>query len=131
MNDSSPQWFFGQSGQQHGPVSTDALRQMLREKKISSADLVWREGMSDWRVIAGLPEFANPNAPLPPSAPPPAVAAPVPAPYGAHPYPGQYGAQPVGYRSAAAPIGASSNGLAVAGFVLAFCVPLAGLIISI
>jgi hypothetical protein len=126
MNDPSAQWYFGSGGQQHGPVTTDAIKQMLREGKISTADLVWSEGMSDWRVIAGLPEFTTPSSPAVPALTPPAA---VPQ-YAAQPYPAQYGAQPLGYRTTAF-TGESYNGLAIAGFVLSFLMPLVGLIISI
>src|SRR5947209_8716449 len=104
MNDPSPQWYFGRGGQQQGPVSTDVLRQMLREGKLSTADLVWREGMSNWRVIAGLADFANPGIPAPANAPMPPIPEASPQ-YAARPYTANYGAQPLGFSGAPAAAG--------------------------
>jgi len=52
-------WFYGKNGSQHGPVSEQAIKQLLSTHQIDSATIVWREGMSDWTPISKTPEFQN------------------------------------------------------------------------
>lgn len=78
----SDQWFYAQSGQQKGPISGEALRQLIASGQLRPTDLVWREGMANWTALQAVPELAPP-----PPAPP---AAPAQAPQG-------YG-QPFGYQ---------------------------------
>lgn len=67
------QWFYSKNGTQLGPISGDELRAKLGSGEVSPADLVWREGMSDWQPSAKVPELASvaalPSAtsPIPPS----------------------------------------------------------------
>lgn len=54
MNDS---WYYGQQGQQLGPVPFDQLKQMAAAGTLRPADYVWTEGMPNWKTageIAGL-----------------------------------------------------------------------------
>src|SRR5205809_355015 len=92
-------WYYAQGGQQKGPVSGDALRQLLAAGQVSSGDLVWRDGMANWQPAGQVPEFASaPAAPVQPgtyAAPQAGVGQPT---YGQPPYgqPGGAG-QPLGY----------------------------------
>ena len=47
-------YHYSVNGQQMGPVSEDQLRQMLAAGTITSATLVWKEGMADWQPVAAI-----------------------------------------------------------------------------
>ncbi|MBK1831569.1 DUF4339 domain-containing protein [Verrucomicrobiaceae bacterium R5-34] len=50
------QWFYTDSaGQQAGPVSADGLRQLSAAGTVSSATLVWSEGMAEWTPATQVP----------------------------------------------------------------------------
>ncbi|OQC14174.1 MAG: RDD family protein [Lentisphaerae bacterium ADurb.Bin082] len=50
-------WYFGENDQQHGPVSLDELKAMIRSGRLTVDTLVWRQGMSDWMPVQGVPEL--------------------------------------------------------------------------
>src|SRR5688572_29834560 len=72
--ESGDAWYYSESGRQAGPVTAAALREMASSGRLGPQDLVWREGMGDWRPASAVPELA---ASLPvaaaswPVAPPP------------------------------------------------------------
>jgi hypothetical protein len=43
------QWYYSQAGQQHGPVSGEALKQLAQDGVLRPTDLLWREGFANWR----------------------------------------------------------------------------------
>lgn len=45
----SDQWFVGRNGQQLGPYRFEALRELAARQKLQPSDLVWTEGMPDWK----------------------------------------------------------------------------------
>jgi hypothetical protein len=52
------QWYYAREGTQHGPISLDELRGLIRSAGIDPAkDLVWNPAMSDWRPAAQVPEL--------------------------------------------------------------------------
>ena len=51
------EWYFAKDGQQIGPVPVEALRTRYAEGEMKKSDLVWREGMSDWRPLADVDEL--------------------------------------------------------------------------
>ena len=53
------QWFYSKSGTQLGPVSEGELRSKIGAGEVSAADLIWKEGMSDWQAAGKIVEFAN------------------------------------------------------------------------
>ena len=61
----SDQWYYGQNGQQKGPVSVEVMQQLVAGGHIKPEDLVWKEGMANWVSAGSLPEFfptgANPT----------------------------------------------------------------------
>ncbi|RYD18614.1 MAG: DUF4339 domain-containing protein [Verrucomicrobiaceae bacterium] len=71
------QWYYSKNGTQLGPVEEAELRSKITSGEITSADLVWREGMTDWlpssrvaelaSVAAAAPLVAAPGTPVPPS----------------------------------------------------------------
>jgi hypothetical protein len=122
-----PQWFFARGGQQQqGPVSLDVLRQLLASSQISPGDLVWCEGMGDWQPAGQVQALKIPVAPpVAPNAPP--AAQPLQNGYAAQPVSVPYATRPTPYY----PSGQSYNGLAIAGFICSFLVPIVGLILSL
>jgi hypothetical protein len=138
-----PQWYFARNGQQLGPVSLDALRQMIASAQLTASDLVWCEGMADWQPAGQVPALRPPpvvpmRAPIapPPPAVTPAPAQPVNAAYASQPVNRNYASQPVAAPYGAKPLpyypsGQSYNGLAIAGFVCTFLMAPLGLILSL
>jgi hypothetical protein len=45
-------WFYGENGQQFGPIEDAELTALILSKTIMPATLVWREGMSGWLPLA-------------------------------------------------------------------------------
>jgi hypothetical protein len=43
------EWFYTVKGEKHGPVSSQELRRLAQEGTLSRTDLLWKEGMKDWR----------------------------------------------------------------------------------
>ena len=43
------QWYYTQSGTKCGPVDSDTLKELVRSGKLIPADLLWKEGMPEWR----------------------------------------------------------------------------------
>ncbi len=56
------QWYYSKNATQLGPVSQDELRTKLASGEVSGTDMVWREGLPDWRPAATMPELAVPLA---------------------------------------------------------------------
>ncbi len=66
----SDAWYYGQGGQQFGPVTFEQLKQSAAGGALSPSDYVWTEGMPNWKAaseIAGLfsgpPPLAGAGAP--------------------------------------------------------------------
>ncbi len=43
------EWFMRRNGEEDGPFSSEQLKAMARNGLITKEDLVWKEGMDDWR----------------------------------------------------------------------------------
>ena len=56
---SEANWFFARFGQQHGPMTLDAMRAQAAAGAFQREDLVWREGMPDWIEAGQVPELAD------------------------------------------------------------------------
>jgi hypothetical protein len=69
------EWYYANGGQQHGPVSIVALRELAHGGALQASDLVWTAGMSDWTtagVTRGLfPKAVQVAPPEPPQVPSP------------------------------------------------------------
>ena len=50
-------WYYSKNGKQQGPVSEQVLRAKCADGEISGTDLVWKEGMRDWKPYASVPEL--------------------------------------------------------------------------
>jgi hypothetical protein len=53
------EWYYAKNNRQEGPVSGATLKSMIVSGEIASADLVWREGMTDWRPAAEINDFES------------------------------------------------------------------------
>lgn len=60
-------WYYSKNGTQLGPVAEGELSVKIRSGEVSGNDLIWQEGMPDWKPAAQVPAFQG-SAPL--SAPP-------------------------------------------------------------
>lgn len=47
------EWYYVIEGKEHGPVSTEQLKEMARDGRLKPDDLLWREGMKEWLPAAG------------------------------------------------------------------------------
>lgn len=60
------QWFIARDGKQHGPVSDVELKKIVELSHLKAADLVWRQGFTDWRAAASVfPEIGAAATPAP------------------------------------------------------------------
>jgi len=51
-------WYYSHDGQQKGPVPVSELERLSANGGFDpETDLVWREGMSDWKPVASVPEL--------------------------------------------------------------------------
>lgn len=59
-------WYYSKNGMQLGPLSQEELSSKAKSGEIQAYDLIWREGMTDWKPLAQVPEFqglVNPSTP--------------------------------------------------------------------
>ena len=74
MSESSQGHYTDKTGQQAGPVSTDALIQLILSKEVPTTSMVWKDGMASWKTVNQIEELHTA-----PSATKAAVTAPEPA----------------------------------------------------
>jgi hypothetical protein len=84
-------WYYAQGDEEHGPVTAVQLKALAEQGKLRPSDLVWKEGMEDWKPaneVRGLfsqdaveKASAAGDAPAEPAAAPPtsSVAPPTPS----------------------------------------------------
>ena len=70
------EWWYASGGKRKGPISTDVLRQKLFEGSVTTSDLVWTEGMSEWTAVCDVPVLNKMIQALPPELPKTAVPEP-------------------------------------------------------
>lgn len=54
-------WFYSKNGQRLGPVSESILRSLVAGNEISTCDLVWTDGMKEWKEARVILELATPQ----------------------------------------------------------------------
>lgn len=110
------QWYYAHDGKQSGPVPFSELQRLAANGQFDpTKDLVWQEGLPDWKPASSVPELSSL---IPGATPAPAAAAPTGAtPSGPSPYqsPSSPAPQPAG--PAAMSNLPPSNGLAIASLV--------------
>jgi hypothetical protein len=52
-------WYYGENGQQVGPVDEGSIRAGIHQGRVSLQTLVWREGMPDWLPLSQVPELSG------------------------------------------------------------------------
>jgi len=60
-------WFYSKNGTQLGPVTEQELSEKARNGEVSSSDLVWKEGMSDWKPLIEVSDFSGIVSQMPPT----------------------------------------------------------------
>lgn len=53
------EWFYSDGEERLGPVTQDSLRDLLQSGKVKATDLVWTEGMIDWKTVNEVPELRS------------------------------------------------------------------------
>ena len=53
------QWYYSNNTTQLGPVSDAELRTKLVSGEVSASEMVWREGMVDWRPVSSVAELRS------------------------------------------------------------------------
>ena len=64
------QWYAGIDGQQAGPFTQDALKQLIQQGRITQDTLMWKQGMANWDPAKQISELSDFFAPMPPPFPP-------------------------------------------------------------
>lgn len=72
----SESWSYVQNGATQGPITEDALRQLLGSGQLRWDDLVWRPGLTEWTQAGQIPELRSTPPPAPAPASIPAQATP-------------------------------------------------------
>ena len=54
-----PQWYYGSSAGQSGPVEESELRALIASGGVGPETLVWRDGMKDWQPLQAVPELRS------------------------------------------------------------------------
>ena len=52
-------WYYSKNGGQIGPVSEQDFGGKVSRGEIAAGDLVWKEGMADWKPLSQIPEFSS------------------------------------------------------------------------
>lgn len=58
----SSEWYYARGGKQSGPVSLSDLRNLAATGALGPADMVWKEGMADWKAAGSIPGLIVPAA---------------------------------------------------------------------
>lgn len=72
-------WYVGIQGEQKGPFTVEAVKEMIAKGEVGQQDMVWNEGMTEWQPVSQTAEFATEGTEAEPAAEPKAPAGPNPA----------------------------------------------------
>ena len=50
-------WYYSKNGMQLGPVAEEELLAKSKSGEVAATDLIWKEGMGDWKPLGDVPEF--------------------------------------------------------------------------
>jgi hypothetical protein len=103
-------WYYGEAGQQKGPVSEAQLAALLESGALAPSTLVWTDGMTEWQAAATIAGLVPPVKAAPPAVVAPAVRQAPPAP--AEPSPAVTAVTP---PAGTAPAGAASVSVKCSG----------------
>jgi hypothetical protein len=65
------EWWYSSGDTRKGPVSLEALRQLLLEHKVSQGTLVWKEGLEKWAPLSEIADLNQVVKTIPPELPKP------------------------------------------------------------
>jgi hypothetical protein len=51
------EWYYTKDGIQHGPISTTEIKGLAKSNLLSPIDMVWKEGMSEWRKAGSIKDL--------------------------------------------------------------------------
>jgi len=60
-------YYLGKNGQQSGPFSMEQLQTMATSGQIAPADLLWTQGMAEWKPASSILSGVFPAQPTPPT----------------------------------------------------------------
>lgn len=63
------EWWYASGETRKGPVSLEALRQLLLERKVSEGTLVWKNGRESWAPLSEIPDLRQFVKAVPPELP--------------------------------------------------------------
>jgi hypothetical protein len=66
-------WYVGVRGERKGPFSEDDIKGMIQKGEVSPRDVVWKEGLDNWKPVIEVEPFIEIAKSVP--APPPALSA--------------------------------------------------------
>jgi hypothetical protein len=61
------EWYYTKSGQQQGPLGGGELKRLAAAGELAPSDLVWREGMADWKPAGDIKGLLFPGAQVAPA----------------------------------------------------------------
>jgi len=56
------QWIYSRDGTDHGPVSSSTLVELAKNGELLPTDLLWKEGMAEWKPASSFPKLFPPPA---------------------------------------------------------------------
>jgi hypothetical protein len=56
------QWLYSRDGNDHGPVSSSTLVELAKNGGLLPTDLLWKEGMAEWKPASSFPRLFPPQA---------------------------------------------------------------------
>ena len=54
------EWFYAKKGKSAGPLSYKQIKEMVDRDSLTSTDLVWHTGMSEWKQAKDILDFFSP-----------------------------------------------------------------------
>ena len=52
-------WYYSKQGTQLGPISEEELSAKAKSGEVAGSDLIWKEGMPDWKPLSQVSEFSG------------------------------------------------------------------------
>jgi len=52
-------WHYGSGTESHGPVTVQAIQELIANGKVGPNDTVWQQGMEDWEPVSNVGEFVE------------------------------------------------------------------------
>ena len=53
------EWYYSKMGLQQGPVPEDELVTKIRRGEIDGTNLIWKDGMAEWKPLSQMPELVG------------------------------------------------------------------------